>query len=710
MRATDLAPPAVTFDGHSRPVWMSGRLVVALERLPQAAYVWDDTDPTVMWDAAQQSGPIVSHGYLTPTVGTVTTPDPGPLPEQYTWVTHVAGPWAGTWETFAAQHETMGQYSWRWDFHSGMPAMRPLTTSDGQDGGLVLPWLPFPAMSPWMATSMVRDNDAGQAVSTGYVSTDGLTWSQVASASDPAFPVFDSSSVVRVGAADGAGVQTVAGRIYSVELRTGLDPAAGTVLWRFDADDYPGTGTSYSDPRGRTWTLTNASAITPPVREMYPELVWDAPFVGSGFSDVWCDLTALDITAGGPDQYEGYPTGYCQLKLRDPGDGRYMTRTVDGRLVYFALGRRLAVYWLDPDGEPWWLFSGSIATWRQHLDGNVEIEAYACTGDLAQSIGRTWTAGTAGQFPGPRATAILTALGSTVTTRFELGDITLSVPDPADVPPVNVLRRVAASDGGLLYADADDTLVLRDRRWRDGRTDQVTVPTFTDNVCEAGAGVVVVWDPVAADTDLVLAGTVRIENDADPPLVAVAVGDTTMPNVFTHQEADLWESQVDGDAVAAHQAHERSNARMALGAADVHLHDRRFDYWTQAVDLRLGDRVRWLHEDRYTDRAELYDLSLVVNRVEHHVTPESWTVNLGDLPRRRLHDGGTVGHDAVHLGRPRPARSLEITPWPIPRSRSARSHRSPPPVRRSRRRGPRTSPPRCPNSAAPSGSTPPPRR
>ena len=42
-----------------------------------------------------------------------------------------------------------------------------------------------------------------------------------------------------------------------------LQPVASEVLWKFDANDYPGTGTSYVDPRGRTWTLTNAAAITP---------------------------------------------------------------------------------------------------------------------------------------------------------------------------------------------------------------------------------------------------------------------------------------------------------------------------------------------------------------------------------------------------------------------------------------------------------------
>ena len=56
-------------------------------------------------------------------------------------------------------------------------------------------------------------------------------------------------------------------RIYSVEARSGLDPKAGTVLWRFDANDYPvtGGGMSYTDPRGRVWNINTAGAIIPKV-------------------------------------------------------------------------------------------------------------------------------------------------------------------------------------------------------------------------------------------------------------------------------------------------------------------------------------------------------------------------------------------------------------------------------------------------------------
>lgn len=49
------------------------------------------------------------------------------------------------------------------------------------------------------------------------------------------------------------------------------------LVWRFDANDYPGTGTSYVDPRGRTWTLSAAGAITPKVPAVPPIVVPAVP-------------------------------------------------------------------------------------------------------------------------------------------------------------------------------------------------------------------------------------------------------------------------------------------------------------------------------------------------------------------------------------------------------------------------------------------------
>jgi len=133
-----------------------------------------------------------------------------------------------------------------------------------------------------------------------------------------------------------------------------------------------------------------------------------------------------------------------------------------------------------------------------------------------------------------------------------------------------------------------------------------------------------------------LAGTVRLQNAADPPLVAVAAGNAYVdPSiVFTHNTDDLWQSQADGDAVAAHEADMRSDARMGLGNVDVHLHDARFDYWSQVLDRRLGDRVRWQHQDRFVDpdRVELYDLTMITTTIRHRITADTWTVQLATAP------------------------------------------------------------------------------
>lgn len=363
-----------------------------------------------------------------------------------------------------------------------------------------------------------------------------------------------------------------------------------------------------------------------------PQRVWDAPFIGAGFTDVWCDLTNLVIVHGEPDARDQYAMSACQLELRDPGDGRYRTRTVDGRLVYYAPGRRLAIWWQDPAGVKWWLFSGQLATWRERFDNTVAIEAYA-GGSLGRPPGLSWSTGTNTQTLRPRVTAVLSAANYLGAARSDLGDVTLAVPEAADTAALDVIRQAAWSDGGIVYTDADDTLVVRDRRWRDGRPDQTVIPTLTDNVCDL-PGSIVVWSPEAADDDLLIAGRVRLENTADPtPLVAVISNAAIDPAiVFTHPGSDLWQTQTDGDALAAHIAGERTGPRLALGAADIHLHDRRFNYWARACDLRLGDIVRFEHRDTYTTGEAFYDVTAVVTTVRHLITPDWWTVQLATSP------------------------------------------------------------------------------
>ena len=68
---------------------------------------------------------------------------------------------------------------------------------------------------------------------------------------------FSATEHVVIGGnqATSAGWPTVwRGRIYWVEMRSGLVPGQGALLWRFDASEYPGGNVAtWTDPRGRVW-------------------------------------------------------------------------------------------------------------------------------------------------------------------------------------------------------------------------------------------------------------------------------------------------------------------------------------------------------------------------------------------------------------------------------------------------------------------------
>jgi len=212
-------------------------------------------------------------GYVTPTVGVVTTPDPAPPPTQCCWVTKHRGPTAGTlWQTLAGQFDPEGQRSFWTGRNQADGQYRWQSTATGLNANavtrLLTPITPITLGDEEQAFSV--DNAGTQTVLQRWQRDAAGIWQRLGTAQTGTKVVpWDSTSVLAIGDIRAAvTAQRWNGRIYSVELRTGLDPAAGTVIWRFDADDYPGTGTTYVDPRGRTWTLTNAAAITPKIPEV----------------------------------------------------------------------------------------------------------------------------------------------------------------------------------------------------------------------------------------------------------------------------------------------------------------------------------------------------------------------------------------------------------------------------------------------------------
>jgi len=223
------------------------------------------------------SGPP-APGYLTPTVGTVTTPDPGPLPNECTFVYLLRGPTGGDLgDTQAFVDQYPSGFALARRANDGymfwfMPGRTEAVAGPAATGGDEL-------------LALTVDHPNGVITSRRSLD-DGVTWQTTGTDDTAPYTVADATQVLRIGSTY---ITNFTGRIYSVELRTGLDPAAGTVLWRFDANDYPGTGTVFTDPRGRTWTMSAPGAITKPT--ILPPVGGIDPREG----DVYLDAATGDV-------------------------------------------------------------------------------------------------------------------------------------------------------------------------------------------------------------------------------------------------------------------------------------------------------------------------------------------------------------------------------------------------------------------------------
>jgi hypothetical protein len=350
-------------------------------------------------------------------------------------------------------------------------------------------------------------------------------------------------------------------------------------------------------------------------------LVYDAPLIGGGFTDAVCDFQAVEIDRGEPDDLGLFGAAIATVSLANP-TGEYSLWTVDGRLAYWAPGRLLQIF-ADVDGAPWWLFCGRVTEWAENADGTVTIEAADGFNLLAQET-PPYTVGAAGQTPAARLTAIAAFAAYTDPVRFDIGDAPL-VTALSDRTPLDEMQTVALSDGGVLFCDADGALLYRDRRWMVGRTDQVTVDTFSDNVCTAP---LIVWDAVLTSRDKGLVNHVKLSNTAG--LVAETTLGATPRLTLTHPEPDLWQTQAAGDALAAWLLAARSSPVMAIERFELHLTDPRQDLWRAAIDRRIGDRLRFLHDYRAVDGdTATLDVTTIVSTLTHQITPESWVVGIG---------------------------------------------------------------------------------
>jgi hypothetical protein len=266
--------------------------------------------------------------------------------------------------------------------------------------------------------------------------------------------------------------------------------------------------------------------------------------------------------------------------------------------------------------------NGEVTAWREAADGDVTIEAIDPFTRLNQSIGQ-WVPGDYGQQPGPRLDDIADLIAYAGVRRFDIGDVTLHH-FQTTATPLEEMQAVARSDGGVLFADADGTLVYRDRTWPGGRDDQVAVPTFSDNLCAADAAVV--WELTITTDDDAIVNRAQLTNVAGSTVIAHNADSYVLhgPHVLTRTN-DQWITDAEGMTLAEYLVGRQADAYARIEGFTLHLIDPTQDLWRHGIDLRLGDLIRFVRE---TPSGGVVDLTLIVQAIVHEITPIAWVVTV----------------------------------------------------------------------------------
>lgn len=352
--------------------------------------------------------------------------------------------------------------------------------------------------------------------------------------------------------------------------------------------------------------------------------VWDAASALPSWVDATCDFTGAEIEYEAPDEHGNFPAGHVALTL-DNRSGRWARYNVDGTPTDYGAGQQLWIWAKAATGPAaWWLFAGRISRWDEGADDTIEVEAFDYLSDLAQPVGTT-TPGVAGELPAARLTAIA-ALASVILlrSRFAAGLVHLTR-QASTRAPLDEMQTVAASDGGVLYGDADGTVVYADRTWRNGRTDQTVLPVVSTNVCTAP---LVLWDPKLSTTDTALASTVTLENVAGLKATATKAGAST-PYVYA-DTGEQWTTQAEGDELAAWLVAQLWQPRLGIESADVYvLADPARPALLAAVDWRRGDRIRLVHDSKTPTGVARVDVQALLVALSHAFTPDGWVMTIG---------------------------------------------------------------------------------
>ena len=155
---------------------------------------------------------------------------------------------------------------------SGFPLYFPLRdgVAGAERGGVVLTGAEVNAMGAgpvFIGVKVTNVNTANNVRSAAITSPDGVTWNEIGTPVATATMVSsrDIALPLAIGCRSSPLDRFWNQPIWWVEMRTGSVPGAGTLIFRFDPAEHPGGAvTTWSDPRGRSWTINDPAKIVRP--------------------------------------------------------------------------------------------------------------------------------------------------------------------------------------------------------------------------------------------------------------------------------------------------------------------------------------------------------------------------------------------------------------------------------------------------------------
>lgn len=232
------------------------------------------TDGDMAWTTVTTSGsgPMPSTPYLNPTTGFVYAADSTDLTvtgsRRWTAKVRLPADFSGSAQHSIASHRgTTTSIAWQFSV-----AFNTLYLRFSEDGAtnVVTSNLGSNGLIDYVGkVAYVRaDFDIATHTVTGYVSPDGTAWTALnapKTGGTPGAPMFDSNQAMTIGrrASTGSVNDVFGGYIYWVQMDalTGGTPS-GTVF-RWDAAENSHSTASFTDPRGRTWTLNTFYGFEP---------------------------------------------------------------------------------------------------------------------------------------------------------------------------------------------------------------------------------------------------------------------------------------------------------------------------------------------------------------------------------------------------------------------------------------------------------------